>query len=143
MIFALLGINNLKSIHVLIDFTRDRNSYIRNWAIFGIGNLTEVDNVEIRTALWNRVKDNDFETKSEAILGLAKRKDERIKNVILSELKNENYGTLLFEAILIIKDDDFLPCLNKNLKIAKNDNDDIKNGWVLAIEETIEQLKNT
>jgi len=141
LISALSGIENSKTINVLIDLTKDKNSSTRNWATFGIGNLIETDNTDIRNALWDRVTDNDFETKSEAIVGLANRKDKRIKDIIISELKKGDYGTLLFEAILKLNDKEFLPLLNENLKIAKKDEDDIKNGWVLALEETIEELK--
>ncbi len=141
LISAISGIENLKAINVLIDFTKDKASSIRNWATFGIGNLIDSDNTDIRNALWDRVNDNDFETKSEAIVGLANRKDKRIKDIIISELENGDYGTLLFEAILTIKDKDFLPLLNRNLEIAKKDKDDIKNGWVLALEGTIDELK--
>jgi len=141
LISALSGIQNSKAINVLIDFTKDKTSSIRNWATFGIGTLIESDNLDIRNALWNRVNDDDFETKSEAIVGLANRKDKRIKNIIISELENGDYGTLLSEAILTIKDKDFLPLLNRNVEIAKKDKDDIKNGWVLALEGTIDELK--
>ncbi|WP_299887152.1 hypothetical protein [uncultured Lacinutrix sp.] len=141
LISALSGIEHSKAINVLIIFMKDKVSSIRNWATFGIGSLIESDNKEIRNALWNRVTDNHFETKSEAIVGLANRKDKQIKNIIISELKKGDYGTLLFEAILTIKDKDFLPLLNSNLEIAKKDKNDIKNGWVLALEETINELK--
>jgi len=141
LISAISGVENPKAINVLIDFTKDKTSSIRNWATFGIGSLIESDNNDIRNALWNRINDNDFETKSEAIVGLANRKDQRIKDIIISELENGDYGSLLFEAILRLNDKDFLPLLNKNLKIAKNDKDDIKNGWVLALEGTIEELE--
>ncbi len=140
-ISALSGIEDSKAINVLIDFTKDKISSIRNWATFGIGTLIESDNIDIRNALWNRINDNDFETKSEAIVGLANRKDKRIKDIIISELENGNHRTLLFEAILTIKDKDFLPLLNRNLEIAKKDKNDIKNGWVLVLERTIDELK--
>ncbi len=71
--------------------------------------------------MWNRINDSDFETKSEAIVGLANRMDKRIKEVIISELENGDYGTLLFEAILKLNDKEYLPYLNENLKIAKKD----------------------
>ncbi|CAL2085881.1 hypothetical protein [Tenacibaculum sp. 190524A05c] len=140
LISALSGIENINTINVLIQFTRDKTPSIRNWATFGIGSLSELDNSDIRNALWNRVNDSDFETKSEAIVGLANRKDSRIKSVITKELENGDYGTLLFEAILTIKDQDFIPLLNKNLEVAKTNKDDIKNGWVPALENTINEL---
>ncbi|WP_299685546.1 hypothetical protein [uncultured Dokdonia sp.] len=107
LISALSGVENIKAIETLIDFSKNKKSSIRNWATFGIGSLIDLDTTEIRNALWNRVTDNDFETKSEAIVGLANRKDKRIKDVISTELENGDYGTLLFEAILTIRDKDF------------------------------------
>jgi HEAT repeat protein len=138
---AISCLNNKTAIDTLIELSMDKDSDIRNWATFGLGTQLENDNEEIRSALWNRVNDSDFETKSEAIVGLTKRMDKRIKEVIISELKNGNYGALLFEAILKLNDKEFLAYLNNNLKIAKKDKDDIKNGWVLALEETIKELK--
>ncbi len=140
LISALLGIENTSTINVLIEFTKDKTASIRNWATFSIGSLTELDNTDIRNALWNRVNDPNFEIKSEAIVGLANRKDSRIKSIIIKELENGDYGILLFEAILIIKDQDFLPLLNKNLEVAKTNEDDIKNGWVPVLENTINEL---
>ncbi|MDY8137448.1 hypothetical protein [Aquimarina sp. 2201CG5-10] len=138
---AISCLENDDAIKTLIELSDDKDSNIRNWAIFGLGTQIENDSEEIRTALWNRVNDSHFETKSEAIVGLANRKDKRIKDLIISELENGNYGSLLFEAILTFKDKDFLPLLNNNLKKAKTNEVDIKNGWVLALEETIDELK--
>ncbi len=138
---AISCLENETAIKTLIELSNDKVSDIRNWAVFGLGTQIENDSEEIRTALWNRVNDNHFETKSEAIVGLANRKDKRIKDVIISELKNGDYGSLLLEAIQTINDKDFLPLLNRNLEIAKKDKDDIKNGWVIALEGTIDELK--
>lgn len=141
LISALSGVENIKAIETIIDFSKNKKSSIRNWATFGIGSLIDLDTTEIRNALWDRVTDNDFETKSEAIVGLANRKDKRIKDVISTELENGDYGTLLFEAILTIRDKDFLPLLNRNLEISKTNENDLKNGWVSALEETINELE--
>lgn len=138
---AISCLDNNTAIETLIELSNDKDFDIRNWATFGLGTQLENDTEEIRNALWNRINDSDFETKSEAIVGLANRMDKKIKEVIISELENGYYGTLLFEAILKLNDKEFLPYLNENLKIAKKDKDDIKNGWVLALEETIKELK--
>ncbi|MBL4706681.1 MAG: hypothetical protein JKY54_19280 [Flavobacteriales bacterium] len=141
LISAISGIENSNAINLLIEFTEHQTSSIRNWATFGIGTLIELDNREIRDALWKRVDDADFETKSEAIVGLANRKDMKVKEIIISELKNGNYGTLLFGAILTLDDKDFLPLLNEILKNAKISENNFTNGWVLALEGTIQQLE--
>jgi hypothetical protein len=68
--------------------------------------------------------------------------DKRIKEVIISELKTGDFGTLLFEAILKLNDKDFLPLLTENLNTVKNDMDTINKGWLLALEGTVEELEN-
>ena len=98
----------------------DKSSYIRDWATFGIGSQIKKDTIEIRNALWERINDKHQDTKLEAIVGLAKRKDIRIKEIIKRELLDGEYGTLLFEAILDLKDKDFLPLLYQNLNLLKN-----------------------
>lgn len=138
---AISGLENNRAINTLIGLSNDKDSDIRNWATFALGTQIESDTEEIRTALWNRVNDSDFQTKSESIIGLANRMDKRIKEVIISELKTGDFGTLLFDAILKLNDKDFLPLLAKNLNIVKNDKDDINKGWILALEETIIELR--
>lgn len=138
---AISCLEHKNAIETLIELSDDKDADIRNWATFGLGRQLEIDTQEIRTALWKRTNDTHFETKSEAIVGLANRKDTNVKDVIISALENGDYGTLLFEAILTLHDKGFLPFLNKNLKIAQKDEEDIANGWVLALEETIKELE--
>ena len=138
-ISALSGINNIKAIRKLIQFTNSKNSDIRNWSTFGIGTQVEVDSEEIREALWKRVKDSNFETKSEAIYGLAKRKDYRIKSIIMSELKNESYGTLILESTVLLNDSDLRDQLKENLKTATKDETD----WPKLIKEAISEIEKT
>ena len=140
LISALSGLDELKAIRTLIEFTNDKISSIRNWATFGISTRIEVNNIEIINALWNRVDDIDQETRYEAITGLVNRNDSRVKDVIFRELEHQEYGTLLFEAIQTLKDKDFLPLLEMNLKNAENDTN-INNGWRFALEGTIKELK--
>lgn len=122
LVYALLGIDNLIAIETLIKFSSDKLSHIRNWATFGLGTQIERNNKSIRETLWNRVNDKHQETKLEAILGLAKRKDNRVNEIIKREIIDGEYGILLFEAILEIKNNEFLPLLEQNLKFIKNNN---------------------
>ena len=121
LVSALLGINNLRAVETLIKLSTDKIDYIRNWATFGIGSQIERNNLIIRETLWKRVNDKHQETKLEAIVGLAKRKDTRVYEIIERELKNGEYGTLLFEAVIETKDKKFLPLLQHNLKTLKDD----------------------
>ena len=121
LVSALLGVENSKAIGTLIALSSDKLSHIRNWATFGIGTQTERNSKKIRDALWDRVIDKHQETKLEAILGLAKRKDKRVNEIIKQELIEGEYGTLLLEAITETGDKQFLPLLRQNLKLVKID----------------------
>ncbi len=139
LVYALLGIDNLTAIETLIKLSSDKLSHIRNWATFGLGSQIERHNKNIREALWNRVNDKHQETKLEAIVGLAKRKDNRVNEVINREIIDGEYGTLLFEAILEIKDNEFLPLLKENLKSIKNDKN-INPEWKKDLKNCINEL---
>ncbi|MEN2401728.1 hypothetical protein GKZ90_0018210 [Flavobacterium sp. MC2016-06] len=139
LVFSLLGIDNLKAIETLIKLSTDKISNIRNWATFGIGTQIEVDNENIREALWNRVNDKYQETKLEAIVGLAKRKDNRVIEIIKREILDGEYGTLLFEAIIETEDKIFLPLLQQNLKLIKDDIS-INSEWIKDLEKCISEL---
>jgi len=142
LVFSLLGKNEDDAIKTLISLSMDKLSHIRDWATFGIGSQIEDDTIEIRDALWKRINDKHQDTKLEAITGLAKRKDIRIKEIIKRELSDGEYGTLLFEAILDLNDKDFLPLLYQNLKSAK-DSTDINPEWIKELKLCITKLEKT
>jgi hypothetical protein len=139
LVSALLSVDNKLAIDTLIQLTTDKVSHIRDWATFGIGAQIERDNKFIREALWLRVDDKDRFTKFEAIFGLAKRKDIRVKEKIIRELLQWKYEPLLFEAIGELKDKDFLPLLKQNLTKAQKDK---KNNldWIKELKSCISKL---
>ena len=136
---ALSCLENENAIKTLIELSQDKYSDIRNWSTFGLGSQIEINNAEITKALWNRTNDKNQETKLEAIVGLANRKDSRIKEIIKRELKNDEYGALLFDAIETLNDTDFIPLLTENLKLAKNDSG-ISNEWISVLKECIKKI---
>lgn len=142
LVSALLSVDNKLAIDTLIHLTTDKVSHIRDWATFGIGTQIEKDNKKIREALWKRVNDKSQETKLEAIVGLAKRKDIRVKEIIERELMSGEYGTLLFEAIEELKDKGFIPLLQQNLKKAKVDKG-IKPEWIKDLKVCITKLQQS
>lgn len=139
LVSALLGIDNSTVIETLTKLSSDKLSHIRNWATFGLGTQIERNNKIIREALWNRVNDKHQETKLEAIVGLAKRKDNRVNEIIKREIIDGEYGILLFEAILEIKDKEFLPLLKQNLKSIKSDKN-INPEWKKDLKNCINEL---
>src|SRR5579864_4736853 len=52
--------------------------------------LGDADSVEIRDALFSRLSDSNEDVREEAMFGLAKRKDERVLQALLSALNQPN-----------------------------------------------------
>ncbi|WP_298143647.1 hypothetical protein [Flavobacterium sp.] len=139
VVAALLGIDNPAAIEMLIKLSSDKLSHIRNWATFGLGTQIERNNEAIREALWKRVNDKHQETKLEAIVGLAKRNDKRILDIIKREIIGGEYGKLLLEAVIYTKNKEFLSLLKQNLRIIKNDKT-IHLEWKKDLKKCIDEL---
>ena len=133
-----MGVKKKKAIKSLIILSTSKINSVKNWATFGLGTLIEKDSKHIRKALWNRINDKHEETKFEAIVGLAKRKDIRIKKIIKKELHQKEFGSLLFEAISELQDNSFLPLLKK---IHKKEHINTNIGWIYDLKRCITSLK--
>ncbi len=139
LVTALLGVDHRMAINTLIEMSEDPVDSIRNWATFGIGSQIDISNKEISNALWNRTRDKNQETRSEAIAGLAIRGENKIKDIIIEELNDGEHGTLIFDAILSLNDKGFLSILVEKLKLAEEDNT-ISEDWIYALKNCIEEL---
>jgi HEAT repeat protein len=76
--FALVGLENPEAIEAMIRLLRDANEEVRDWATFGLGSILEVDEERIRQALRDRLGDGDGDVRAEAMVGLARRGDDRV-----------------------------------------------------------------
>lgn len=87
-----------------------------------MGSQIKTDNHEIRNILYKNSLSKNDQIRQEAIRGLANRDDGRVKELILSELDRENFGTLFFDTLLNIKNGkDYLPNITEIYKKYKND----------------------
>jgi len=66
----------------LIRLSADRIAEVRNWACFNLAQ-SDVDGEEVRAALWRRSNDRHHDTRMEALAGLARRRDDRVGDVLL------------------------------------------------------------
>lgn len=137
---SLLTVDDPRAIDTLIALSSDRVVSIRDWATFGLGSQISRNNAKIRAALWARVDDADQDTRFEAIVGLAERKDESIKDIIISELKTKDYGMLLFDAIQAMPDKQYLILLQQHYKDALWESG-IDEHWLRGLKECIADLK--
>ena len=140
LVNSLSGINDESAIQVLIELSSDKHPSIRDWATFSIGTQIEVNSTNISKALWNRIDDNDKNTRLEAIFGLAKRKDQRIKSILIEELnKIDEHGSIILESIEYLNDFEFVSLLEKQIEINKKSNS-VNELWLT---NTIKKLKTT
>jgi HEAT repeat protein len=106
-----IGAENQVAIDMLIRLSEDEDEAVRDWATFSLGSMGNADTPEIREALYRRLNDRDFDARSEALLGLAARKDERVVPFIASALAADTVGALAVEAAGTIGSPDLLPAL--------------------------------
>jgi hypothetical protein len=92
------GLNDPEILDTLMALMRDSDSYVRDWATFGLGTQSDEDSPAVRDALFDRLQDTDEDTRAEAAAGLAKRGDLRSLPVVLEELQRDEYGVLYGEA---------------------------------------------
>lgn len=101
---GLSGQTDERAIAALIALSADVHPQVRNWATFGLGSLLEIDTPAIREALYQRLLaeevkvDETAEIYGEALVGLARRKDERVLPQLIQELTSKRVSALAIEA---------------------------------------------
>lgn len=90
--------NDSEAVARLLKLTRDTDSDVRDWAVFGLGVQGDVDSPEIREALLERVTDSDEDVREEAVVGLGKRRDPRLLPVLRSLLNAPELKLRIAEA---------------------------------------------
>jgi HEAT repeat protein len=115
VVFGLLGFEENLAIETLIELSRDKDNLVRDWATFGLGTQIETDTPQVREALFMRLFDADEETRGEAFVGLARRRDERIVEPLINELAlyPGACGRFSVEAAEEIADPRLLPILKR------------------------------
>nr|WP_254053381.1 HEAT repeat domain-containing protein [Singulisphaera sp. GP187] len=109
VVHAMMGHEDPLAIEVLIGLTRDRESYIRDWACFALGTQVEVGTPNLRDALAERLTDEDDDARREAMVGLARRKDLRVVSPLLAALSSKSVWSMEVEAASLIADPRLYP----------------------------------
>lgn len=97
---ALWGSDDPRAIDTLLTLMTDSDSDVRDWATFGIGGTIETDSPAIREALFARLQDTDPTTEWEAMVGLARRGDSRVVDLLIALPYQVESRTLEEEAII-------------------------------------------
>jgi HEAT repeat protein len=94
----------------LIRLSQDVDGEVRDWATMGLASSLDVDDPVIRDALAARLDDDEGDTAGEALLGLARRKDQRALAPLLAWLDDQP-GNLIVEAAAALGSSQALPAL--------------------------------
>jgi hypothetical protein len=87
------------TVHALLRLSADTDDDVRDWACFALGTqLSEVDAPAVRDALAARLDDPHDDTRCEALLGLARRRDDRVLPVLHERLSRDNVYSLEIDA---------------------------------------------
>lgn len=70
----------------LIRLSADPSDEVRDWATFALGSLRMEDSPEIRAALRRNLDDADLDVRGEALVGLARRRDDGIVDRLIERL---------------------------------------------------------
>ena len=140
VVMALSGREDSISVRTLIELTRDPAGLVRDWSTFGVGTLIDLDTPRIRRILRERLADTDNETRCEAIMGLAKRKDRSTKGALLLELASDRVTTLAFEAAAEYGDRDMILHLQRHLRVAQAE-DRGDSYWLRVLKDAVKTLR--
>jgi len=98
------------SIETLVKLMQDPEPRVREWATFSLS-MTDEDTPAIRHALLERLSDSDFQTRSEAAIGLANRKEQAGIDLLVEHLQSDRVGELYVQAAEIYADCRLRPAL--------------------------------
>jgi hypothetical protein len=138
--FALRGRSDRISVFTMIHLSRDKSPWVRNWATFGLAQQIDLDTPGIRKALIDRANDSDYDAKCEALLGLAIRKDPRVRPFLIQELNQEDISEMVFEAAAKFGDKTLLPYIDQQIALADEETDDF---WLYIAKKSRDELKNS
>jgi HEAT repeat protein len=84
VVHGLMGHDDDRAVAALIDLSADSDGDVRDWATFSLGVQIDRDTADVREALAARLQDSYGDTRAEAVRGLARRRDERALEAVLS-----------------------------------------------------------
>jgi HEAT repeat protein len=128
VVVGLTGDLGEKARAALIELSGDVDSDVRDWATFRLG-MNENATPDVLDALAARLLDEDDDTRAEAIVGLARNKDQRAIEPLIEDLDTLKAGDedwayrkgLLYEAARELGDPRLCPVLLKNKSVVTDE----------------------
>ena len=109
--YSLGRLSTKAAIKSLVLLSQDSDDEVRSWSVCGLGSLTDLDTIELRAALVARMDDPHEETRHEAILGLAKRRDMRVLAALKKALEDESIWDMALKSAAELAAPELLPQL--------------------------------
>lgn len=103
--------NNTLIGDALIGLSEDEDERVRDWATFGLGQQLDADSLAVRQALYRRLDDPHDDTRFEALVGLARRRDPRALSLTQAALRAESVFRLVVDAAGYLANPVLLPDL--------------------------------
>lgn len=104
VVHGLSGQDVREATNGLIELCSDRDSYVRDWASFGLAELVDIDYPERRATLVALLTDENPEIRGQALIGLAKRRDLSCLPALRAELRGEFNGIWAVNAAAHVAD---------------------------------------
>ena len=101
------------AVDTLLALAADAEDDIREWALFGLGSLGHVDSKAIRDALRRGLDDSCGDVQTEAIHGLARRRDMAVVPLVVALLAEDDPGSLTFAAAAFLGHPDLVAPLSR------------------------------
>jgi HEAT repeat protein len=105
---GLNGSENQAAVDILIALAGDEDDDVRDRANWVLGCESNLDTPEVREVLFQNLMDSQAETRCEAMVGLARRRDIRAIPYIQKELAKDNVWYMAIEAAAHFASSDFL-----------------------------------
>jgi HEAT repeat protein len=94
--------NDPLSTEALLRLTQDMDEDVRDWATFALGVLSSTDSEKIRESLVRRLNDSNEDVREEAMVGLGKRKDQRVLSALVAALEQPKTTVRVIEAAYLM-----------------------------------------
>ncbi len=121
----------------LVRLAADRDDDVRDWATFSLGTISEADSDEIRTVLWTNAHDANRDVRGEAAVGLARRSDPRVIDLLKTRLLADDWQLYELEAVEEMPSPELLDTLHR-LRDGVEHTPDLDPRWYSHLLEAID-----
>lgn len=121
----------------LIQLAADRDDDVRDWATFSLGTISDADSDEIRGVLWTNAHDANRDVRGEGAVGLARRNDARVTELLKARLLADDWQLYELEAVEEMPSPELLETLLR-LRDTTQHSPDVDPRWYRHLLEAID-----